>query len=179
LLGVTRATGLAPTCYYSNVRPRFPFSQRFLPVAALAFLLAAGFSFALPPLAVTGTLGIQSRPDFVGSGFGYNLAVYNRFDEQVLIGVQSGQGIADHPTSIPILAAGFMRLPFGRVFVPAATGGIGYALGSGDGDGFIWRGGGLLDIRNGRRSSLLLGCEYEGFAGRGGLVVRGGLLLEL
>jgi hypothetical protein len=145
----------------------------------LALATAVSTAYALPPLAVTGTLGVQTTPDFKGSGFGYNVAVYNRFDEQVLIGVQSGQGVAGHPSSVPVLAAGFMRLPFGRVFVPAATGGIGYALGSDDGDGFIWRGGGLLDIRNGRRSSLLLGCEYESFRGRGGLAVRGGLLLEL
>lgn len=134
---------------------------------------------ALPPLAITGTLGTQSRADFEGSGFGYNLAVYNRFDGQVLLGVQSGQGVAGHPTSVPVLAAGFMRLPFGRIVVPAATGGLGYAFGPEDGKGYIWRAGGLLDIRNGRRSSLLLGCEYESFHESGGLVVRGGLLLEL
>ena len=134
---------------------------------------------ALPPLAITGTLGTQSRADFEGSGFGYNLAVYNRFDGQVLLGVQSGQGVAGHPTSVPVLAAGFMRLPFGHIVVPAATGGLGYAFGPEDGKGYIWRAGGLLDIRNGRRSSLLLGCEYESFHERGGLVVRGGLLLEL
>ena len=151
-------------------------------MTALALILvggAASMALALPPLAITGTLGLQSHPDFVGSGFGYNLAVYSRFDEQVLIGVQSGQGVSGHPASVPVLAAGFMRLPFGRIFVPAATGGIGWALGSGSDNGFLWRGGGLLDIRNGRRSSLLLGCEYEGFDGRGGLVVRGGALLEL
>jgi hypothetical protein len=153
-----------------------PSFLRFLFLVAVIVLAPA--AIALPPLAVTGTLGIQSRPDFEGTGFGYNLAVYSRFDDQVLLGVQSGQGVAGHPASVPVLAAGLMRLPFGRVFVPAATGGIGYALGSGDHDGFIWRGGGLLDIRNGRRSSLLLGCEYEGFHGRGGLVVRGGALLE-
>lgn len=150
-----------------------------LTAALFALFAAASVAFALPPIAVTGTLGVQSHPDFVGTGFGYNLALYERFDEQVLLGVQSGQGVAGHPSSVPIMAAGLMRLPFGRIFVPAATGGIGYALGSGDGDGFIWRGGGLLDIRNGRRSSLLLGCEYEGFDGRGGLVVRGGALLEI
>lgn len=122
---------------------------------------------------------MQSRADFEGSGFGYNLAVYNRFDEQVLLGVQSGQGVAGHPSSVPVLAAGFMRLPFGRIVVPAATGGIGYVFGREEGTGFVWRGGGLLDIRNGRRSSLLVGAEYEGFDDRGGLVVRGGLLLEL
>jgi hypothetical protein len=144
----------------------------FLLIASLASLAAA-----LPPLAVTGTLGLQTRPDFEGSGFGYNLAAYSRFDEQVLLGVQTGQGVAGHPSLVPVLAAGYMRLPFGRVFVPTATGGLGMALG--DGGGFLWRAGGLLDIRNGRRSSLLLGCEYEGFDNRGGLVVRGGALLEL
>lgn len=145
-----------------------------------AFVLTgvlASFATALPPLAATGTLGLQTRPDFAGSGFGYNLAVYSRFDEQVLLGAQTGQGVAGHPSLIPVLAAGYMRLPFGSVFVPAATGGIGMAIG--EGGGFLWRGGGLLDIRNGRRSSLLLGCEYEGFDGHGGLVVRGGALLEL
>jgi len=148
----------------------------------LAFRLAplvilASVASALPPLAVTGGLGLQTRPDFKGSGFGYNLGLYSRFDQQVLLGVQSGQGVAGHPSLVPALAAGFMRMPFGRVFVPAATGGIGMAIG--DGGGFLWRGGGLLDIRNGRRSSLLLGCEYERFDGRGGLVVRGGALLEI
>lgn len=149
---------------------------RFACIASALTLIPS--AFALPPLAVTGTLGVQTRPDFNGSGFGYNLAVYSRFDEQVLLGVQSGQGVSGHPAAVPVLAAAIMRLPFGRVFVPAATGGIGYALGSGDNDGYLWRAGGLLDIRNGRHSSLLLGCEYERFHGQGGLAVRGGALLE-
>jgi hypothetical protein len=143
----------------------------------LALLLASSAA-ALPRMAVTGTLGVQTNPDLEGTGFGYNVAVYHKFDEQVLLGVQSGQGVSGHPASVPVLAAGFMRLPFGRVFVPVATGGIGWALSSGDGAGFLWRGGGALDIRNGRRSSLLLGCEYESFDDRGGIVVRGGALLE-
>lgn len=129
-------------------------------------------------MALTGTLGVQTRPDFKGSGFGYNLSIYHKLDDQVLLGVQTGQGLAGHPASVPVLAAGYMRLPFGRVFVPVATGGLGYAFGSGDGEGYVWRAGGLFDIRNGKRSSLLLGCEYERFKERGGLVVRGGALLE-
>src|SRR5690606_3704322 len=115
--------------YNSSVPSRL----RFLPSAAalalaLAFFAGTGAAFALPPLAVTGTLGVQTSPDFEGSGFGCNIGVYNRFDGQVLLGVQSGQGLAGHPTSVPVLAAGIMRLPFGRVFVPAASGGIGYAF---------------------------------------------------
>src|SRR5690606_21133230 len=110
---------------------------------ALALWICATVASALPPLAVVGSLGLQSRPDFEGSGFGYNVSLYHRFDGQVLLGVQTGQGIAADPGSMPLLAAGLMRLPIGRVFVPAATGGIGMALGSGGGRGFLWRGGGL------------------------------------
>ena len=135
--------------------------------------------WALPRMALTGTLGMQTHPDFEGTGFGFNVTGYHKFDEQVLLGVQTGRGVAGHPSSVPVLAAGFMRLPFGKIVVPVATGGVGYAFGSGDGAGLLWRGGGALDIRNGRRSSLLLGCEYEGFGDRGGLVIRGGVLLEI
>jgi hypothetical protein len=129
-------------------------------------------------MAITGTLGVQSTPSFQGTGFGFDVSAYEKFDEQVLIGIQSGRGIAGHSNSIPVLAAGFMRLPFGSVVVPVATGGIGYAFGSGGGSGWVWRGGGAFDLRNGRRSSLLVGCAYEGFRSRAGLVVRGGALLE-
>ena len=129
-------------------------------------------------MAVTGMLGVQTHPGFEGTGFGFNLSAYEKFDEQVLLGVQSGRGIAGHPSSVPVLAAGYMRLPFGSVVVPVATGGVGYAFGPDSGSGFIWRGGGALDIRNGRRSSLLLGAEYESFRDLGGIVIRGGALLE-
>jgi hypothetical protein len=155
----------------------YRFSRHLLPAgAALAALVS--WAQALPPMAVTGTLGLQTHPDFQGTGFGFNLAAYHKFDEQVLLGLQAGRGVAGHASSVPVLAAGFMRLPFGRVFVPAATGGLGYAFGPEDGSGLLWRGGGALDIRNGRRSSLLLGGEYEGFKRRGGIVIRGGALLE-
>lgn len=145
----------------------------------MSLTLATGRASALlPPMAITGTVGLQTSPSFQGTGFGFDLSAYEKFDEQVLLGVQVGQGVAGYPSSIPVLAAGFMRLPFGRVVVPVATGGLGYAIGSGAGAGFVWRAGGAFDIRNGRRSSLLLGCAYEGFKQHGGIVVRGGALLE-
>jgi hypothetical protein len=155
---------------------RFRLRVSLLPALTLALVTGAQ---ALSPLAISGTLGVQTRPDFEGSGFGYTISAYSRFDNQVLLGAQIGQGLAGHPASVPVLAAGYMRLPFGRVIVPVATGGAGYAFGSGDDAGYVWRAGGLFDIRNGRRSSLLLGCEYERFNERAGLSVRGGLLLEL
>lgn len=129
-------------------------------------------------MAATGTLGIQARPGFKDMNFGYNVSVYEKFDDQVLLGVQSGQGTTGDPSAVPVLAAAYIRLPFGSVVVPVATGGIGYAF-SNSAAGILWRAGGAFDIRNGRHSSLLLGAEYEGHENYGGgLALRGGLLLE-
>ncbi len=149
------------------------------------FFLIAIVSLGLLPLpsasglAFTGTLGAQSYPDFKKMGFGYNLTGYYKLDDQVLLGVQSGQGVAGNSKSIPVLGVGYLRLPIGRVVMPVVTGGAGYCF-SDSSSGFLWRAGGLLDIRNGKHSSLLLGSEYEGrgHSGRNGLVFRGGLLLE-
>jgi len=129
-------------------------------------------------LAATGTAGVQGRQDFKGMGFGYDVSVYDEFDGQVLLGVQSGQGTSGDPSAVPVLAAAYVRLPLGTVVVPVLTGGIGYAF-SNSAAGILWRGGGAFDIRNGRHSSLLLGAEYEGHENYGGgLALRGGLLLE-
>jgi hypothetical protein len=128
-------------------------------------------------VAFTGTLGTQAYADFKGLDFGYNVAGYYKFDEQVLLGVQSGQGVAGDGSAVPLLGAAYMRLPIGRVVMPVATASVGYVLAD-SASGFLWRAGGLFDIRNGKRSSLLLGAEYEGHDGRSGLAFRGGLLLE-
>ena len=128
-------------------------------------------------LAFTATAGTQAYPDFKGLGFGYSLTAYYKFDDQVWFGAQSGQGIAGHASAIPLLGAAYVRLPIGRVIMPVATGECGMVRGDST-SGFLWRAGGLFDIRNGRHSSLLLGSEYENHGGRGGIVFRGGLLLE-
>ncbi len=129
-------------------------------------------------LAATGMLGSQGRAGFEGMNFGYDVSVYDKLDDQVLFGLQAGQGTARDPSAIPVLAAAYVRLPLGTVIVPVATGGMGYAF-SRSSAGFLWRAGGALDIRNGRHSSLLLGAAYEGHENYGGgLVLRGGLLLE-
>jgi hypothetical protein len=152
-------------------------------VAPLFLALAIAFTVSFIPstahagIAITGSLGGQSRLDFSQPSFGYTVGLYSKIDEQVWLGVQSGQGVADEASAIPILASAYVRLPIGRVVMPVATGGLGYAIGD-EQKGFIWRAGGLFDIRNGRRSSLLLGTEYEALKGRGGLVGRAGLLLE-
>lgn len=125
----------------------------------------------------TATLGTQTDLKFKGPAFGYSIGVYNKVDDQVWVGVQSGQGVNGEASAIPILGSAFVRLPIGRVVMPVALGSIGYTIGD-ERQGFTWRAGGAFDIRNGRHSSLLLSGEYEGLKGRGGLVGRAGLLLE-
>lgn len=127
-------------------------------------------------MALTALVGSQSGTDFRGLGFGYEFGAYWKFDSQTLLGVRSGQGVRGDEKAWPILAAALVRLPLGSVVQPAATGGIGYAVA--DSGGFVWRAGGLLDIRNGRRSSILAQAEYERYREKGGLALRGGLLLE-
>ncbi len=146
-----------------------------LTAAAFLFVLAAP-SFA--GWAATATLGSQALSGFRDMDFGYNISAYYKFDDQVLLGGQSGQGVAGDAAAVPVLAAAYVRLPLGRAIVPVATGSWGYSF-SGTRDGFLWRAGGCLDVHNGRRTNILLGGEYEGHQNYGGgIVLRGGLMLE-
>jgi hypothetical protein len=154
------------------VKGKFPF-LKFLPLLCLVFLLP----IAQAGIGITGTLGGQSSVHFKGPAFGYTLGLYSKVDDQTWVGIQSGQGVAGQASAIPVLGAAYLRLPIGRIVMPVATGGMGYAFGSRR-KGFLWRAGGLFDIRNGRHSSLLIGTEYEGLDGHGGLIGRAGLLLE-
>ena len=125
----------------------------------LIFFLLASFQNAAPAgLAFSGNLGTQAHPDFSGLGFGYNFTAYYKFDDQVLLGIQSGQGVAGKASAVPVLGALYARLPLGRVVMPVFTAECGTVLA--DSTRFLWRAGGLIDILNGRRSSLLLGFEY-------------------
>ncbi len=146
-------------------------------ILALALLLS---SAALPTQAgigITATLGEQTHLGFKAPRFGYSVGLYSKIDDQSWVGVQSGQGVVGEASAIPVLGVAYIRLPLGRVVMPVATGGMGYAFGE-KRHGFLWRAGGLFDIRNGKHSSVLLGVEYEGLEGHGGLAGRAGLLLE-
>jgi hypothetical protein len=148
-------------------------------IGLLLVLIALPMREAVAGVAFTGSLGAQVFRNFKDMGFGYNFSAYYKFDEQMLLGVQTGQGIAGNASAIPLLGAIYARLPFGRVVMPVFTSECGYVLHNASSN-ILWRAGGLFDIRNGRHSSLLLGSEYEGQGNsRGGLVFRGGLLFEL
>ncbi len=126
---------------------------------------------------LTGTLGADSRDHFKGGHFAYNVGLFGTFDDQTLIGLQSGQGALTGSRGIPILASAMIRLPIGRIVLPVATGDVGYVIDKSH-SGFLWRAGGGFDIRNGRSSSFLLLGNYERQGSLSGWSGRGGILLE-
>jgi hypothetical protein len=158
----------------SHPHPRRPRWRSGLP-ALLAILLLPLASPA--DMAVTATFGASSRDEYKGAVMAYSGAMYLKFDDMVLLGVQSGIGGAAGPSSIPIAGSAIVRLPLGRVVLPFATGDLGYVLDNKD-EGLFWRGGGGFDIKNGRYSSLLLLGGVEAASEVRGWFARAGLLLE-
>ena len=141
------------------------------------FLAAFSATSAQAFPVLIGSLGAVSRDHFQGGRFAWSAGLLFKFDEQILLGAQSGQGTVGAPGSIPALGSLMVRLPLGRIVLPVAVGDVGYAFS--DNPGFLWRGGGGFDIRNGRRSSFLVLGGYEGHASRSGWFGRFGLLLEI
>lgn len=142
------------------------------------FVFAALLPFAAQAdVVLTGTFGANSRDHFKGAHFAYSAALYAKFDDMTLLGIQSGQGTVSGSDAIPLLGSAMIRLPIGRVVLPVAIGDMGYAFDE-DHPGFLWRAGGGFDIRNGRHSSILALGAYETQGSRAGWMGRLGLLLE-
>ena len=152
-------------------------TRRSVASACLHLLLHFASVPAHAGAAHTATLGASSRDHFRGARFAYSGGLYLKFDEMVLLGVQSGIGSVAGAASIPILGSAIMRLPVGRIVMPFAAGDVGYVLDDRH-DGLLWRAGGGLDIKNGRHSSLLLQGGYEATADLAAWYARAGFLLE-
>ncbi len=105
--------------------------------------------------------------------FAYSLYGFYKFDEQILLGIKSGQ----EQGGVPVTANLYMRIPFGRVFLPVLTGDLGYFFHKNNSAG-IWKAGGGIDWKNGQRSSILITAGYQKIGDRPGLFSRIGLLLE-
>ena len=170
-------TSPLPRALSPGPRPSAP-SLRLLIASALAALaLVLPSPVRAGGAALTATLGASSGDHFRGANFAFSSALYLKFDEMVLLGAQSGIGSLAGPSSVPILGSAMVRLPLGRVILPFAAGDVGYVLDDKN-DGLLWRGGGGLDIKNGRHSSLLALGGYQATADMYGWYARGGLLLE-
>ena len=108
---------------------------------------------------------------------GWNASLWYQFDAQTWLGVTSGRESVKSSEGTVALGSAMMRLPIGRVILPVMHFDAGMAFADTLG-GFTWKGGGGLDIKNGKRSSILLLSGYNYRAGIKGWYTRAGLLLE-
>jgi hypothetical protein len=154
-----------------------PANPRIFPYRFLCLFLGLFPCMAQAGIVMTGTLGADAQAHFKHPHLGYNVALYAKLDDQTLFGIQSGQGTVVSSQAIPIFGSAIIRLPIGRIVLPVVSGDVGYALDDHN-SGFLWRGGGGFDIRNGRHSSLLLLGAYERQASISGWSGRLGILLE-
>ncbi len=181
LIGLLRALfrnegGMWKRIERSEVRTDSP-KERSVPARILTIFICLIPFAAHGGLVITGSLGADSHDHFKGAQFAYNGAIYAKFDDQTLLGIQSGQGTVAGSGVIPILGSAIVRLPIGRIVLPVVAGDVGYALDKHK-SGFIWKGGGGFDIRNGRYSSIILLGTYERQGSLTGWSGRAGVLLE-
>jgi hypothetical protein len=144
----------------------------------LLFLLSFSVSSSFGGAALTGTLGGTLRSNLREAHFSYTVSGYYKFDEMTLFGIESGQGVYDNSKTVPILASTYIRFPLGRIILPVIKGEIGSTV-NGPPSGFMWRGGGGFDCKNGKYSSLLFLGGFEKLGNVGAYFLRAGLLLEL
>lgn len=114
---------------------------------------------------------------------------YWSLDQMILLGPSAGyrsfevedeNGDFDKVVEVPLTGVLYIRLPIGRVLMPALTGEWGYVLGR-DNNSWIWRYGLVGDLKLGDRSSLLLSTGFEQNVGEQrpyAMWIRGGLLFE-
>lgn len=124
----------------------------------------------------------EFRTDFVAR-------FYWSLDQMVLLGpslgyrsfeVEDEVGETERVREYPLTGVIFIRLPIGRVLMPALTGEWGYVIGREDKQ-WIWRYGLVGDMKLGDRTSLLLSSGFEQNVGEQrpyALWIRGGLLFE-
>lgn len=114
---------------------------------------------------------------------------YWSLDQMVLLGPSLGyrsfedkddKGNSEKVQEFPLTTVIYIRLPIGRVLMPAITGEWGYVIGR-ENQNWIWRYGLVGDMKLGDRTSLLLSSGLEQNVGEQrpyALWIRGGLLFE-
>jgi hypothetical protein len=124
----------------------------------------------------------EFRTDFL-------LRFYWSLDQMILLGpsagyrsfeVEDSEGESKKVKEIPLTAVVYIRLPIGRVLMPALVGEWGYVA-LREKENWIWRYGLVGDMKLGDRSSLLLSSGFEQSVGEQrpyAFWLRGGLLFE-
>jgi|GEM_PF-1264111 len=153
---------------------RSPLNNSFSAYLTLTFLILT-FVAVRPSLGSGLALGGSLGPSFDSSTtrFAWSTFIFYKWDEMVLLGPEwSFQNQNSHQ----ILGTAYIRLPLGRVLMPLVVGGIGLQTQSSPALAYRWAGG--FDLKNGKRSSLLIyGGKERSFFGPAWFG-RAGLLLE-
>ena len=114
---------------------------------------------------------------------------YWSLDQMILLGpsigyrsfeVKDDQGDSERIREWPLTSVLYVRLPIGRVLMPAITGEWGYVIGRKK-QNWIWRYGLVGDLKLGDRTSLLVSTGFEQNVGEQrpfALWIRGGFLFE-
>lgn len=114
------------------------------------------------------------------SSFNFNVSGHWWYpvDQMVFFGAGFGYERLGAVSLFPLVGSAYVYLPFGSLVMPVGTFDLGFAFG--DDAQMIWRAGGGLDIKLGRKSSLLalLGCQNLKKAGDF-VYLRCGLLIEI
>ena len=138
-------------------------------------------SLSLAGFSVTGNFGSSFvKQGWQGPNFDFTGQVLYRFDQMTYLGISSGMSQMGSDKRVPIAGSIFIRLPFGSQILPFGTGDLGYSSGNNKSmNGFTWRAGGGLDIKNGDKSSILItsGLQVLGKY-QTEVYLRGGVLLE-
>lgn len=99
-------------------------------------------------------------------------------DQMVFLGVGFGYERLGDISLFPLVGSAYIYLPFGSLVMPVGTFDLGYSFG--DDAQMVWRAGGGLDVKLGRKSSLLALVGYQNLKKTGDFVyLRCGLLVEI
>lgn len=99
-------------------------------------------------------------------------------DQMVFLGVGFGYERLGDISLFPLVGSAYVYLPFGSLIMPVGTFDLGFSFG--DDAQMIWRAGGGLDVKLGRKSSLLALLGYQNLKKAGDFVyLRCGLLIEI
>lgn len=99
-------------------------------------------------------------------------------DQMVFLGVEFGYERLGDISLFPLVGSAYIYLPFGSLVMPVGTFDLGYSFG--DDAQMVWRAGGGLDVKLGRKSSLLALVGYQNLKKTGDFIyLRCGLLIEI
>ncbi len=155
----------------------------FLAIAFILFSHTWATGLFTAEIGASSTFEQSSDPDGLdfpeGAHLDFISHYYYGWDQMVLIGLGAGYQQFSEESSVPIVASAIIRLPIGRLFLPAVQGDFGYSFGYQS--NFFYRLAGGVDMRLGDRSSLLAFSGVQNFTNgtTGSLYfLRIGLLLE-